>query len=206
MGTIPRFTFFQPIKMQKTTVVSVKKAELGKRGYKDFTQWKESPNTVYIGRNMSYYVPGATGSIWQNPFPVKKHGLEECLRLFEQYIRDKPELLAQIHTLEGKELGCWCKPDACHGDVLVKLLQEHKGVSAATTTTTASTAAQPSSASTATAPTAAAITSAAKQQPAAASAPPALKLEECPSLGAAVTGGGVGDGGKPKAKRWAKKA
>ena len=31
----------------------------------------------------------------------------------------------EIPLLAGKTLGCWCKPNPCHGDVLVKLVQEH---------------------------------------------------------------------------------
>ena len=29
--------------------------------------------------------------------------------------------------LEGKELGCWCKPSPCHGDILIKLFKERQG-------------------------------------------------------------------------------
>lgn len=32
----------------------------------------------------------------------------------------------QLLELEGKNLGCWCKPEACHGDILVKLIDEYK--------------------------------------------------------------------------------
>lgn len=28
-----------------------------------------------------------------------------------------------IEALRGKNLGCWCKPEACHGDVLIELLE-----------------------------------------------------------------------------------
>ena len=28
--------------------------------------------------------------------------------------------------LEGKELGCWCKPSPCHGDILIKLFKERQ--------------------------------------------------------------------------------
>jgi hypothetical protein len=31
----------------------------------------------------------------------------------------------QIPLLVGKTLGCWCKPNPCHGDVLVKLVREY---------------------------------------------------------------------------------
>ena len=26
--------------------------------------------------------------------------------------------------LKNKVLGCWCKPDKCHGDILIKILNE----------------------------------------------------------------------------------
>lgn len=28
-----------------------------------------------------------------------------------------------IEALRGKNLGCWCKPEDCHGDVLIELLE-----------------------------------------------------------------------------------
>ncbi|MNE86195.1 hypothetical protein D3C80_1832720 [compost metagenome] len=36
--------------------------------------------------------------------------------------------MSALHELEGKTLGCWCKnkpTDACHGDVLVELVQKY---------------------------------------------------------------------------------
>ena len=75
---------------------------------------------VYIGRrNNRSKLPE---SIWHNPFEIGKDGTrEEVIAKFEAYILAKPELLAQLHTLRGKRLACWCKPKACHGDVLAKL-------------------------------------------------------------------------------------
>jgi len=32
-----------------TTVVNIRKAELNKRGIKDFQEWSIMPNTLYIG-------------------------------------------------------------------------------------------------------------------------------------------------------------
>ena len=109
-----------------TIVVNVKKAELNKRGIKTFEDWKSKPNTVYIGRNMSLYIKEAIGSKWGNPFNVKKYGREQCLVEYEKYIRQKPELFNNLEELRGKELGCWCAPEGCHGDVLIKLLNENK--------------------------------------------------------------------------------
>ncbi len=43
---------------------------------------------------------------------------------YETYLRSRPDLLAAQPTLTGKRLGCWCAPQAYHGDVLVKVWRE----------------------------------------------------------------------------------
>lgn len=73
--------------------------------------------SVYIGR----------GSIWGNPFHIGADGTrEEVIEKYKIYILKKPELLSQLHTLEGHTLGCFCKPSPCHGDVLIELLKQQK--------------------------------------------------------------------------------
>lgn len=104
-------------------VINVKKDCLKTIGYNSLEDWKQDSNHLYIGRNMSFYVKGAEGSKWRNPYSVKKYGLDECLKLYEQHIRST-DLYNQLPELKGKVLGCWCKPNACHGDVLIKLLNE----------------------------------------------------------------------------------
>jgi hypothetical protein len=111
-------------------VINVKKAELKKLGYDDLVTWlAASPNHAYIGRNMTHYVPGAVGSKWANPFKVDKFGREGCLRKYEEHVRASPDLMASLGELENKTLGCWCHPEGCHGDVLVKLVNEIKSKS-----------------------------------------------------------------------------
>ena len=60
----------------------------------------------------------------KNPYSLKKYTLEEALGLYEKHVRSKPELMAALPELGEKVLGCWCKPEGCHGDVLVKLYKE----------------------------------------------------------------------------------
>jgi len=102
-----------------TSVVNVKVAELRKNGFTSFREWQENPNHIYIGRNMSYYVKGAHKSKWANPYPVTKYGLEQSLVLYEKYLHQSG-LIKNIHELQGKILGCWCHPQPCHGDILIK--------------------------------------------------------------------------------------
>ena len=104
--------------------VSIRKANLINRGFRNFKDWNSHHSNLYIGRDNNY-VPGIIGSKWQNPFQIKKYGLAQCLILYEKKIRNDPDLMNAIPELNGKELGCWCKPSACHGDILIKLFKEH---------------------------------------------------------------------------------
>lgn len=80
---------------------------------------KKERYDVYIGR------PSALG----NPFVIGKDGSrKEVIEKFEQYARKDKDVLALIRMLsERTVLGCWCAPQACHGDVIVKLFSEMKG-------------------------------------------------------------------------------
>lgn len=72
---------------------------------------------VYIGR------PGkGQAGKWGNKFT--KGTREENIAEYRKWILTQPHLLSQLHELEGKRLGCFCKPKACHGDVLVELINE----------------------------------------------------------------------------------
>jgi hypothetical protein len=74
---------------------------------------KKEPYDIYIGRP----------SAWGNPFEIGKDGnREEVITKYKEWISTQQDLLDKIHTLEGKTLGCWCSPKACHGDVLVDLV------------------------------------------------------------------------------------
>jgi hypothetical protein len=65
---------------------------------------------------------------WGNPFRINVDGTrEEVISAYEKWIKAQPHLLAALSELKGKRLGCWCKPQACHGDVLVKLINEQVG-------------------------------------------------------------------------------
>lgn len=84
----------------KTTVVNIK--------------YKKA--NVFIGRP----------SKWGNPFVIGRDGTrEEVIEKYKQWIKNQPDLLrlAPIE-LKGNKLGCFCKPLACHGDILAKIADE----------------------------------------------------------------------------------
>ncbi len=79
--------------------------------------------THYIGR----------GSIFGNPFRIGKDGTrEEVIESYEKWIYQYVnsgiqfvEVVDAIHHLpEDAILGCFCKPQSCHGDVIIKIWKE----------------------------------------------------------------------------------
>ena len=69
-------------------------------------------------------------TIWGNPYSCeentsaiyKVNTRKESIEKYREYILNNKELLERLPELKGKVLGCWCKPSACHGDVLADLL------------------------------------------------------------------------------------
>lgn len=65
-----------------------------------------------------------------NPFKMAKdggeHTRESSIEAYREWFRDQledDEFRAAVEDLRGKTLGCWCKPKACHGDVILACLR-----------------------------------------------------------------------------------
>lgn len=73
---------------------------------------------VYIGRP----------SKWGNPFAIGKDGnREEVIEKYRTYMMEQsPILFGELAELVGKMLVCYCKPKACHGDVLVEWAEAYE--------------------------------------------------------------------------------
>lgn len=89
---------------------------------------KKEPYDIYIGRP----------SIWGNPFTHIKDRTtkaefvvstrEEAIMMYKEYLLNSPHLMVKLESLRGKVLGCWCKPQACHGDVLIEVMEQERGL------------------------------------------------------------------------------
>lgn len=82
---------------------------------------------VYIGEEHQAY--GLDSSIFRNPFDETEMEREEAAQhfkmyLYRRYLTDK-EFRKELHSIEGKTLGCLCYPRRCHGEVIVDLLNKH---------------------------------------------------------------------------------
>ena len=91
---------------------------------------------VYIGRGIKKRTnmltegikPGEEGWLG-NPHPIgycqicsTTHTREECIEKFKEdfykKLEEDSEFRKAVLALKGKRLGCYCKPKACHGDVI----------------------------------------------------------------------------------------
>lgn len=75
---------------------------------------------AYIGR------PSKLG----NPFPLKDPAdvvardlvIDKYRAWFNERLDDL-EFRAAVEEVRGRDLGCWCSPRACHGDVVLEWLE-----------------------------------------------------------------------------------
>ncbi|WP_458211022.1 DUF4326 domain-containing protein [Haladaptatus sp. NG-SE-30] len=106
----------------ETRVVNRDKSEfdvdLGREGRGDDA---DHMNNTEIGR------PGWLG----NPYRLKKYGgdytREESIKAFREdfhaRLEEDDEFRKAVEALRGETLGCFCKPQACHGDVVLDYLR-----------------------------------------------------------------------------------
>ena len=101
---------FRVIKIKITRVINIKKDSR----YKNI---KSTPKYEYIGR----------GSYWGNPYSMYENG-ESRDEVIRKYKYDFDHDLfpnkkkSEVYKLAGKRLGCFCNPEACHGDILANFL------------------------------------------------------------------------------------
>lgn len=85
---------------------------------------KKESFDVYIGR-----AGRGHDGYFGNPFrlePGESRGatIDRYRAYFLKRIKKDPKFKIRIENLRGKILGCFCKPSACHGDVIVDWLEE----------------------------------------------------------------------------------
>lgn len=116
-----------------TRVVNVKVAHI-RPEYNNLKEWMDDENNVYIGRKRIVFIDGerfpSDDSPFANPFKVSKSNDDRIAVVdrYEGYIKEKIDTgEVDITSLYGKTLGCWCKPEKCHGDILLKLIRTKYG-------------------------------------------------------------------------------
>jgi len=101
--------------------------------YNNLKEWLENSNNVYIGRAGVVFINKERfpkkASIFANPYKIDKNtSRKEVLEKYKKYIIEKilndKFLYLELLKLRGKNLGCWCHPEPCHGDILLELIEK----------------------------------------------------------------------------------
>lgn len=105
--------------------------------YKNLKEWIQDPENVYIGRSGIVFIdneryPKDT-SVFCNPFKINKNTTrDQVISTYREYIIDKIdhnlEIKEQLMKMKNKNLGCWCYPEACHGNVLLELIEMYSDI------------------------------------------------------------------------------
>jgi len=98
-----------------TTIVNIKNSKfdvyIGRRGH-GYDGYFGNP--IVIGRKCVCGITHCSGG-----------STLECYRTyFYSRLDNDPMFKCMIEELRGKRLGCFCKPDPCHGDIIVEYLDE----------------------------------------------------------------------------------
>lgn len=85
----------------------------------------KEPYTVYIGRAGK----GKDG-YFGNPIPLKSgeprgSTIEKYKEYFNERILNDEIFKQRILSLRDETLGCFCKPNACHGDVIAEYVNNY---------------------------------------------------------------------------------
>lgn len=112
-----------------TEVVNVKVKYI-RPAYHNLADWTDDPANTYIGRRGIVFINGKRfpeqDSPFANPYKIGKGNTrEDVLAQYKVYIERKiANKEVDLEQLRGQKLGCWCKPDPCHCDILIELLEK----------------------------------------------------------------------------------
>ena len=80
-------------------------------------------NVIYCGRQNFMGGWKLNKSIWANPFKVEDYGTNKAAcKIYEEYLLGNSDLLSKLPFLVGKKLACWCYPEECHTEVILKTM------------------------------------------------------------------------------------
>lgn len=83
------------------------------------------PCDVYIGRPSKWGNPYShkEGTLAEFKVETKEEAISQYRRYLWRLIKSEEVTLKELLSLDGKTLGCFCKPRSCHGDIICQAIE-----------------------------------------------------------------------------------
>lgn len=83
-------------------------------------------NVVHVNKHSADAKVIGRGTVWGNPFIIGADGdRDTVIAKFYHYAKWRLEREPKwLEPLRGWNLACYCAPQACHGNAIIKLLEE----------------------------------------------------------------------------------
>lgn len=120
---------FEPADPAPWTQDELDRCELLEAGETVVVHLRDHERLVDWATDRDLFVRIDRNTRWGNPFVLGDDGDRDMViaKYRDYYLPHKPALLSQLLELQGKALGCWCAPEACHGDVLAERAGDGNG-------------------------------------------------------------------------------
>ena len=100
--------------------------KLVEQGQSVLSNIKSDRNLVAWAKKLDLYVYIGRPGDWGNPYVIGDDGdRSSVIKKYRKYFSRKTDLQEKLIALHGKVLGCFCHPEPCHGNELLKHLREH---------------------------------------------------------------------------------
>jgi hypothetical protein len=108
-------------KPARWTASEKKRKRTVESGYSVVANMKTDIRLIDWAKENDLFVKIDRKTIWGNPFILNADGdRATVLDHYTVYLTMKPSLQDRFDELRGKVLGCWCYPDECHADILIR--------------------------------------------------------------------------------------
>ena len=98
-----------------------RRLKLVREGHTQVANIARDKTLIAIATQEGLYVRIDRRTAWGNPFILGKDGDRgTVIEKYANYLTKNPSLKNKSQDLRGKLLGCWCYPEDCHANVLIK--------------------------------------------------------------------------------------
>jgi len=113
----------------KWTESELERKELVESGQPVHANKRSDHNLIVWAKSNGVLARIDRGTKWGNPFVMGKHGnRDEVCEQYQARLDERPDLQANAESLRGEVLLCWCYPERCYGESLLRVIESNNSL------------------------------------------------------------------------------